>query len=159
MQEAVQQGQDLRLEYAVRGWSTLHQWPLRLKPHGQRPVRQWPGLPEWRMYDRVLDEWELRPGLPWQEVLEEQIGQVRAAAVFIGKSGLGPWQNVEMKAFIRQFVKRGCPVIPVVLKDATKKPKLPPFLEGMTWVDFRKDEPDPFDQLVWGITGERPHER
>ncbi len=28
-------------------------------------------------------------------------------------------------------------------------------LEGMTWVDFRKGEPDPMEMLVWGITGKK----
>jgi WD40 repeat protein len=37
-----------------------------------------------------LDEWELRPGLPWQRLLEEQIEQIKSAAVFIGQSGIGP---------------------------------------------------------------------
>jgi len=26
----------------------------------------------------------------------------------------------------------------------------------MTWVDFRKQEPDPMQRLLWGITGRRP---
>jgi hypothetical protein len=26
----------------------------------------------------------------------------------------------------------------------------------MTWVDFRKQEPDPLKQLIWGITGKKP---
>jgi hypothetical protein len=25
----------------------------------------------------------------------------------------------------------------------------------MTWVDFRKADPDPMEQLIWGIAGER----
>ena len=102
-----------------------------------------------------LDEWELRPGLPWQRLLEQQIAQIKSAAVFIGQSGIGPWQQLELEAFLREFVARGCPVIPVLLPDAPKKPRLPVFLRGMTWVDFRKREPDPMEQLIWGITGER----
>lgn len=102
-----------------------------------------------------LDEWELRPGLPWQELLEQQIAQIKSAAVFVGKEGMGPWQQQELNAFLREFVDRGCPVIPVVLKDAPKKPDLPIFLRGMTWVDFRKENPDPLKRLVWGITGKR----
>jgi len=50
-----------------------------------------------------------------------------------------------------------CPVIPVILPSCTATPELPSFLEGMTWVDFRKLEPDPIKQLVWGITGEKKH--
>jgi GTPase SAR1 family protein len=102
-----------------------------------------------------LDEWELRPGLPWQRVLERQIGKIKAAAVFVGQDGIGPWQHMELESYLRKFVHNDYPVIPVLLEDASQQPGLPPFLEGMTWVDFRKTEPDPMKQLIWGITGER----
>ncbi len=106
-----------------------------------------------------LDEWELRPGLPFQRELEKQIKTIRAAAVFVGPDGFGPWHLTEQEAFLRQFVNRGCPVIPVILPGCVETPELPAFLEGMVWVDFRKLEFDPFDQLVWGITGERRDHR
>jgi GTPase SAR1 family protein len=103
-----------------------------------------------------LDEWELRPGLPWQRLLEVQIEHIRTVAVFVGKDGIGPWQHQELDAFLREFVRRGCPVIPVLLPDAPSgKPALPVFLRGMTWVDFRLREPDPMQRLLWGITGKR----
>jgi TIR domain-containing protein len=100
-----------------------------------------------------LDEWELRPGMPWQEALEKQIEHIKSAAVFVGRDALGPWQQRELRAFLREFVDRNCPVIPVLLPEAPAKPQLPSFLQDMTWVDFRKDNPDPMDQLIWGITG------
>ncbi len=103
-----------------------------------------------------LDEWELRPGLPWQRALEEQIEHIKAAAVFVGKDGLGPWQQMELEAFLREFVDRGCPVIPVLLDYAPDKPRLPVFLRGMEWVDFRKSDTEPLERLIWGITGKRP---
>jgi len=106
-----------------------------------------------------LDEWELRPGFPWQEVLEEQIETIKAVAVFVGEKGIGPWQNVELNAFLREFVERRCPVIPVLLPNALKQPKLPISLKGMMWVDFRQEEPNPINQLLWGITGERSSAR
>ena len=102
-----------------------------------------------------FDEWELRPGLPWQRALEKQISGIRAAVVFIGKSGIGPWQDVEQAALIRQFVRRGCPVIPTILPDCVDIPEFPLFLQGMPWVDFRASDPDPMQQLIWGITGRR----
>lgn len=102
-----------------------------------------------------LDEWELRPGLSWQRLLEKQIQQVKAAAVFVGEDGIGPWQRNELDAFLREFVDRDCPVIPVLLENALKRPALPVFLRGMTWVDFRKSDPDPLNQLIWGVTGQR----
>jgi len=103
-----------------------------------------------------LDEWELRPGLTWQDALEEQIETIRTAAIFVGPDGFGPWQKTELRAFISEFVDRGCPVIPLILAGCEKPPKLPIFLKAFTWVDFRKQEPDPFECLVWGITGKKP---
>ncbi len=101
------------------------------------------------------DEWELRPGLPWQRLLEEQIAQIKTVAVFVGKDDLSPWQHQELDAFLREFARRGCPVIPVLLADAPQEPALPLFLKAMTWVDFRVQDPDPMQQLLWGITGKR----
>lgn len=103
-----------------------------------------------------LDEWELQPGLPWQPLLEKQIQKIKSAAVFIGKGGTGPWQQQELYAFLSEFVNRGCPVIPVLLSDVSRRtPKLPIFLKGMTWVDFRQQDPNPLERLIWGITGRR----
>jgi tetratricopeptide (TPR) repeat protein len=102
-----------------------------------------------------LDEWELPPGQDWMTELEKQIQKIKSAAVFVGKSGIALWQDKEQKLFIKQFVKRECPVIPVILPDCMKEPELSLFLEEMTFVDFRKKEPDPLKQLIWGITGEQ----
>jgi GTPase SAR1 family protein/nucleotide-binding universal stress UspA family protein len=98
-----------------------------------------------------LDERQLRPGFPWQPELEEIIARIPAAAVVIGTQR-GPWQNREMHAFIQQSVSRGCAIVPVLLPDANTA-DLPVFLQGLTWVNLAITEPDPIDQLVWGITG------
>ena len=103
-----------------------------------------------------LDEWELRPGLSWQELLEEEIEQIKSAAVFVGSSGIGPWQKREIRAFLSEFVNRDCPVIPVLLENAPQMPTLPIFLKAMTWVDFRRSESNPMERLIWGITGDKP---
>ena len=71
---------------------------------------------------------------------------------------MGPWQRHELESFLHEFVDRGCPVIPVLLPDAPKQPMLPVFLKGLTWVDFRVQETDPIERLLWGITGERVQE-
>lgn len=105
------------------------------------------GLKPW------LDVEQLRPGFPWQRALEAQIEKIRAVAVFVGQDGIGPWQDLEIDAFIRQFVRRNAPVIPVILSGVPEAPKLPIFLGGMTCVDFRNDDPDPLGLLIWGITG------
>lgn len=110
----------------------------RLLEHGIRP---------W------LDEWELRPGFLWQRSLEQQIERIKSAAVFVGANGVGPWQQEELAAFLLQFQKRNCPVIPVILTTAPKEPQLPLFLQGRVWVDFREPDPDPLKRFMWGITG------
>jgi hypothetical protein len=106
-----------------------------------------------------LDEWELRPGLFWQRELERQINNIKSAAVFVGNSGMGPWQNAEVDALIRKFINRQSPVIPVILKSCKTKPKIPEFLDGITWVDFHKHAPNPYKHLIWGITGIKSIER
>ena len=103
-----------------------------------------------------LDVWALPPGQPWQPLLEEQIEHIRAAAVFIGSAGIASWQENEMRGFIEEFRKRQAPVIPVLLPDSPPNPHLPLFLRQMTWVDFRSQDPDPLNLLIWGITGKRP---
>ncbi|MGK7896923.1 MAG: SUMF1/EgtB/PvdO family nonheme iron enzyme [Xenococcus sp. (in: cyanobacteria)] len=108
------------------------------------------GLKPW------LDIWELPPGVSWQERLEEQIEQIKSAAVFVGNSGFGPWQKREMRTFLSEFVERGIPVIPVLLEDAPKQPRLPIFLKSLGWVDFRKSESNPMGRLIWGITKVKP---
>ncbi|NJM68550.1 MAG: TIR domain-containing protein [Acaryochloris sp. RU_4_1] len=108
------------------------------------------GLTPW------LDKWELPPGRPWRRILEEQIGQVRSAAVFVGSNGQGPWQELEIDALLNEFARRECPVIPVLLRNAPIKPNLPLFLNGIGWVDFRQQDSDPIALLHWGITGQKP---
>lgn len=108
------------------------------------------GLKPW------LDTWELQPGAIWQYALEQQIESISAVAVFAGQNGIGPWQSQEIYAFLQEFISRNCPVIPVMLPETLTQPRLPIFLKNRHWVDFRLQEPNPYSQLIWGITGERP---
>lgn len=111
-----------------------------------------------------LDECELRPGLIWQDALEDIVTDCKSAIVCFGSSGAGPWEDPEMKALLRRFVndkKNGLvvPIIPVLLPNAPANVKLPPFLEAFTWVDLRQGlTPTGLDRLRWGITGEKPPE-
>jgi GTPase SAR1 family protein len=103
-----------------------------------------------------LDIWDIRPGMRWQNELRRVIKSVKAAAVFIGPSGAGPWQELEVESLLSEFAKRGKPIIPVILEGRQGTPRLPAFLSSWHKVDMRTSSPDPFEQLVWGITGERP---
>jgi len=100
-----------------------------------------------------FDEWELPPGAPWQTTIMNQIKRVKSVAIFVGKDGIGPWENLEIRQFLREFVKKGAPVIPVLLEDAPDEPRLPNFLMGRKWVHLR--EADAIEYLIWGITGRR----
>jgi hypothetical protein len=104
-----------------------------------------------------LDVDQIRPGTSWQTTLGEQIETIKSAAVFVGDAGLGPWQNQESQALLNQFVKRGCPVIPVVLPSAKTAPDLPWMFANLHCVDFRTDS-QPLERLIWGITGQKPAE-
>lgn len=107
-----------------------------------------------------FDEDELRPGIPWQQLLEEGIRDSRSVVVVVGRDGVGPWEDEEMRAALTLAVKDRRPVIPVLLPEAAK-PTLPMFLQNRTWVDLAAgldDEPS-LDRLVWGITGRKKNGR
>jgi nucleotide-binding universal stress UspA family protein len=103
-----------------------------------------------------LDEWELVPGRPWQDALEEVIATTRAAAVLVGGDGFGPWEIREMRGCLSEFVNRRMPVIPVLLPTASRRPELPIFLKQFTWVDLSAGLlTEGLDRLIWGITGQK----
>lgn len=105
-----------------------------------------------------LDKWNLIPGEPWLRHLERALASSSTCAVFVGKSGEGPWQQRELaSALDRQVRNPDFRVIPVLLPDAPAKPELPMFLAGNTWVDFRSTR---YDDALWcmecGIRGIPP---
>jgi hypothetical protein len=103
-----------------------------------------------------LDIWEIRPGTRWQRELQRHLKSIKAAAVFVGPSGPGPWQELEVESILLQLARRGRPIIPVILEGRRGRPRLPAFLNLWHVVDMREQKPDPFEQLVWGITGQKP---
>jgi formylglycine-generating enzyme required for sulfatase activity len=117
----------------------------------------------WKLYDRLqaqglrpwIDKEDSTPGRVWYEDWQTVIEQVGSVAMFVGDGGFGPWQKQEVGAFLVEFVKRGLPVIPVLLENAPSKPDLPLFLGNFNWVNFKQSRPDAFDRLVFGITGKR----
>ncbi len=107
-----------------------------------------------------FDQWELTPGEPWVRNLERGLTASATCAVFVGKSGEGPWQQREVETALRQQVNNSdFRVIPVLLPDAPKQPELPMFLAGNMWVDFRGkglDDDDTLWRLECGILGRPP---
>jgi WD40 repeat protein len=133
---------DVFLCYNSRERQAVEAIGERLKEHGILP---------W------LDIWEMQAGDLWQKVLEKQLKSIRSAAVFIGPNGSGPWQDLEVMALLQQFGKpgRGRRIIPVILEGRKGSPRFPAFLGLWHAVDMREPKPDPFQQLVGGITREK----
>lgn len=103
-----------------------------------------------------LDEDELRPGIPWQRLLEAGIRSSESVAVLVGSDGLGPWEDEEMQGALRLAVDNDSAVIPVLLPGSPPQPQLPMFLGNRTWVDLRDGFNDEgLERLIWGITGIR----
>lgn len=102
---------------------------------------------------RKLQPWidfeALTPGRLWQEEAEEGIKRCRAAAVFLGPSGIGPWENLEMRSLLTRTAQEGLRLIPVLLPKAPEKLELPRFLAELTWIDLRDGiTDDGIDRLV-----------
>ncbi len=104
-----------------------------------------------------LDIHDIQPGSRWQQEMAKGIERSRSAAVLIGPAGPGPWHEAEME-LINDWSARNKSrkVIPVILDGTADEPELPGFLRVWSTVDMRTTDPDPIEQLVWGITGRHP---
>ncbi len=124
----------------------------------KRAVRELKGLLAANGLNAWLDEDELQPGIPWQQLLEAGIKNSKSVAVLIGKDGLGPWEDEEMQAALVLAVRDKRPCIPVLLPGASAKPELPMFLGNRTWVDLCAGfNEQGLAKLIWGITGNKPN--
>ena len=114
----------------------------------ERSIRPW------------LDEEEIAPGTRFQDEIQQAIGQIKSAAVCIGKSGMGRWQALELETFIRRCIEADIRVIPVLLPGVDHIPENLLFLANFHAVTFETDINDPkaLFGLEWGITLQKPPE-
>jgi hypothetical protein len=98
-----------------------------------------------------LDENENAPGQVWTEHVERALDSAPSFAIFLGPAGIGKWQATEIQNISEARMERACNVIPVFLPDARDSAKAPMQLAGLTWVDFRRGDPDPLTELIRGI--------
>ena len=107
-------------------------------------------LRPWVDYDCLV------PGRRWIPELEEVIGDIPCAAVFIGPEGRGPWEEVEVEGMLIQMIERDAAVMPVLLPGAPEDVRLPPFLKTLTRVNMREwrtGDSEGLERLVSGILG------
>ena len=107
------------------------------------------GLKPW------LDEEQIAPGAFFQDVIEGAISKVRTAAVFIGRTGIGRIQRMEIRVLLSACADNEVRVIPVLLPGAEFPAQLR-FLKELSWTKFENDhDSTALDRLEWGITGRR----
>lgn len=128
---------DIFLSYNSRDQAAVHKVHEALKNRGLKP---------W------FDREDLTPGRLWQAEAEKGLKSCRAAAVFIGPSGIGPWENMEVRALLTRAAQEGLPLIPVFLPSAPDKPELPGFLAEFGWVNLRGGiTEEGIEELIRGI--------
>lgn len=69
--------------------------------------------------------------------LDVIIGKARCLIILIGRTGFGPWHISEMEQILEEFVRRGKPVIPVLLEKSPSRPDLGGALSIITWLELR----------------------
>ncbi|XZN96459.1 MAG: TIR domain-containing protein [Microcoleus sp.] len=105
-----------------------------------------------------IDEEQILPGRPFQDVIQKAIPNVKSAAIFIGSRGLGKWQAMELRILISQCVDADLPVIPLLLPGAEGIPEDLLFLKQFNWLSFANniDDVEVLEKLVLGITQQPP---
>ncbi len=105
-----------------------------------------------------FDETELQYGWELSKALDEGIRNSRSIVVFIGPSGLSPWQRDEVKTALEENVTSRSSVIPVILHGVEKESPLPTFLKEFPRLDCRKTQTAPIDmdRLIRAITKREP---
>ncbi|MBU0510560.1 MAG: toll/interleukin-1 receptor domain-containing protein [Chloroflexi bacterium] len=144
-----------------------HQYDVFLSHNSKdKPAVKWLAtkLEDEAKLNVFLDIWNLVPGDPWQEDLENALEASRTVAVFLGPAGISGWHNEELRnALTTRVGNRSRRVIPVLLPGTTmpEDDDIPSFLQRLTWVDFRNglDDEEAFHCLVAGIRGEAPGRR
>jgi len=91
------------------------------------------GLNPWFDEERIL------AGTPFQQVIQEAVPCVRAAAVFVGRTGMGTWQKEEVQVLL-DLCKQGNKPIFLVLLPGVDESQIPNellFIKQRHWVSFQ----------------------
>jgi len=107
-----------------------------------------------------LDEDQILGGRLFQDEIQQAIPRCKTAAIFIGLTGLGRWQGLELRTFISQFVDINIPVIPVLLPGVEEIPDNLnlKFLRQFNKVRFEDiNDSSALDKLERAIRGDKPN--
>ncbi len=101
-----------------------------------------------------LDKWHLDSCKNWVEGLYQGMSDSKSIIIFVGSSGIGPWQKIEVNNALIKFVSEGKSFIPVILPGVDNPPKLPTFLGQFQWIDCRTIQCKMcLDKLILWVTG------
>ena len=89
-----------------------------------------------------IDDEQILPGRPFQDVIQQALQNVKSAAIFIGTEGLGKWQILELRSLISRLVEADIPIIPVLLPGVEGIPDNLLFLRELNWVSFENSIDD-----------------
>ncbi|VEN73412.1 hypothetical protein EPICR_170028 [Candidatus Desulfarcum epimagneticum] len=107
-----------------------------------------------------FDDWDLIPGGKTIPNLENGMKLSNSCAVFLGKSGIGDWQQEEIDVVLGLQIKnKEFRVIPVLIPGG-KKPEDGTILGNRKWIKFKGiNDQKGLKKLIWGITGKKVEER
>ena len=111
-----------------------------------RALRQ-RGLTPW------FDEEQILAGSSFQTVIQAALPCVRAAAVFVGHSGMGNWQAEELQALLDLCKKSNKPIFLVLLPGVEEAPGDFLFLKQRNWVSFKNGVHDALHGIESAVRG------
>lgn len=107
-----------------------------------------------RGIEPFMDKYNFESFKPWEDELNSKISNIKSAAIFIGKSGLGPWQTKEINKFGERLTNSfNCNIGLVILPGCSGElesyvRKEWPFLAERHWINFSEAETDPLSRLI-----------
>jgi len=116
-------------------------------------------LLEEREIRTFMDQYDFESFGLWEKQLKTEIKNFKTAAIFLGKSGLGPWQTREIEMFLHELKQSsenrriGLVILPGC-SDLLRNEVVGqwPDLGDRQWTNFDQDEPDPMESLISGIS-------
>jgi Zn-dependent peptidase ImmA (M78 family) len=108
-----------------------------------------------KLHKRGLHPWFDRfiiPGRFWRRQVEDAIKWSRAAVIVLSPLGYDDNQELEVEAILDDYMKKGYPIIPVLIPGWSEEMRVPYSLKGFHHVDFREADTDALEKLIQGIT-------